>query len=161
MNPMMTTIIGAKEGEYDLEWAKRGSGKDWFWFSQCFTKGKIKVFPSAMNIITIGGRIEFEKLSGWGVQAYEDSAYIGNFIKDELNGDGIWIDEDAKYFGQFANHERNGIGAFTFQSGVKYEGEWSNNYFDGLGSITYPDGIQYEGQWNMDEPGCMDCFIIF
>ena len=33
-------------------------------------------------------------------------------------------------------------------------------YFHGLGSITYPDGIQYEGQWNVDQPGCMDCFIF-
>ena len=30
----------SKEGEYDLEWVQRESGKDWFWFSQCFVKWK-------------------------------------------------------------------------------------------------------------------------
>ena len=29
------------KGEYDLEWAQRESGKDWFWFSQCFTNGRV------------------------------------------------------------------------------------------------------------------------
>src|SRR6185437_4336929 len=30
----------SKEGEYDLEMAQRESGKDWFWFSQCFIYGR-------------------------------------------------------------------------------------------------------------------------
>ena len=29
----------SREGQYDLEWAQRESGKDWFWFSQCFANG--------------------------------------------------------------------------------------------------------------------------
>src|SRR5579883_2698682 len=32
-----------KEGEYNLEWAQRESGKDWFWFSRCFAN---RVFTS-------------------------------------------------------------------------------------------------------------------
>src|SRR6185437_6702321 len=35
----------SKEGQYDLEWVQRESGKDWFWFSQCFINGKIQTPP--------------------------------------------------------------------------------------------------------------------
>ena len=31
----------SKEGEYNLEWIQRESGKDWIWFSQCFAKVRI------------------------------------------------------------------------------------------------------------------------
>src|SRR5215469_8920920 len=31
----------SREGQYDLEWAQRESGKDWFWFSKCFLNQRV------------------------------------------------------------------------------------------------------------------------
>ena len=124
----------SKEGEYDLEWVQRESGKDWFWFSKYFMNGRVsEKFYSILIGMTPG-----KEVNGWGIQIQPTSAYIGTSVESV----------------------KNGIGILVFNSGDKYEGEWSESKLHGLGSITYPDGIQYEGQWNMYQPGCMDCFIF-
>ncbi len=56
----------SKEGEYDLEWAQRESGKDWFWFSQCFANGRVFLNLNHTFGILVG-LIPGEKVNGWGI----------------------------------------------------------------------------------------------
>jgi len=127
----------SEEGKFDLEWVQRESGKDWFWFSQCFINGRIFEVCDWWDRLRISSTPE-KKENGWGILVYPEYTYIGNIINDKCDGHGTTI----------------------YHSGVKYEGEWNKNYFHGKGTITYLDGIQYEGQWNWNKPGCMDCFIF-
>ena len=143
------------EGEYNLEWIQRESGKDWFWFSRCFANGI--VFKGGYGAVWIGPT-PGKTVNGWGIRVDFKLIDIGNFIEDILNGDGVRIWPNRKYVGQIVGDWYHGHGTLTYNSGVKYEGEWNRGRFHGMGSITYPDGIQYQGQWNMGKPGSMDCF---
>ena len=71
-----------------MEWIQRESGKDWFWFSQCFVKGR--VFKDYYWGIWIGPT-PGEKVNGWGILAYSESILFGNFVEGSLEGFGTLI----------------------------------------------------------------------
>ena len=52
----------SKEGEYNLEWTQRESGKDWFWFSQYFAK--VRIFQSEYYWEVWIGPTPGEKVNG-------------------------------------------------------------------------------------------------
>ena len=80
----------SEEGEFDLECVQRESGKDWFWFSQCFVNGR--AFINFYSVIMIGPT-PGKEVNGWGIKIGPNYMYIGNFLKDHLNGDGIRMNQ--------------------------------------------------------------------
>lgn len=159
-----------------------GEGILYIYASGCLVKADtINAYYGSVNKETVCelkdgskfvGRVENDKLEGFGVYLKGDDLYIGHFSESKPNGHLNWYKKGKIYYsGEWKNGVFQGEGILYKEDGSVKKGTWEDGklmqtYYksqtekglydgyvlngepDGIGTMLYKDGSHYEGSWS-------------
>jgi len=144
---------GLQQRNFDLEWAKKESQKDWIFFARCFAKESAThcyTYYESNSRVYIGER-GLETLEGEGIALSPLHIHVGTFSVDIVQG--LWAKKGGdRYIGGWEAGKMHGKGCYIWEDGTKFDGEYLHGKRQGVGCVTYPDGLKIETTWVQSQP---------